>query len=331
MTQVLTLDPEHPHQDVIQRAASTIREGGLVAFPTETVYGLGADAMSDTAVQKIFEAKGRPIDNPCIVHIGSRRMLDEVSTGINQKTELLIKEFWPGPLTVVLLRNSSVPSSVSAGLSTIAVRMPNNKIALELISAAGLPIAAPSANASGKPSPTTAAHVLEDLNGRVDLILDGGETKIGIESTVVDMTTDPPVILRPGWITQESIKAVIGDVENSASEDGLRRSPGTRHRHYSPRAKVILIGPEQDQMLEQVCVEHLNKGAVGFIGHTRLSIKNDNFYPIYLDANAEQYAHSIYKALREVDSKGPEVIVVEGISDDGVGVGVMDRLRRAAS
>jgi len=331
MTQVLELDPAHPQQDVIQRAASTIREGGLVAFPTETVYGLGADAMSDTAVQKIFEAKGRPSDNPCIVHIANRRMLDKVSTGINQKTELLIKEFWPGPLTVVLLRNSAVTASVSAGLSTIAVRMPNNKIALELISAAGLPIAAPSANASGKPSPTTAAHVLEDLNGRVDLILDGGETKIGIESTVVDMTTDPPVILRPGWITQESMKSVIGDVENLASEDSLRRSPGTRHRHYSPRARVILIGPEQDQMLKQVCVEHLNNGAVGFIGHSRLSIKNDNFYPIYLDANAEQYAHSIYRALREVDAKNPEVIVVEGISDDGVGVGVMDRLRRAAS
>jgi L-threonylcarbamoyladenylate synthase len=200
-----------------------------------------------------------------------------------------------------------------------------------LICAAGSPIAAPSANASGKPSPTAAAHVLEDLNGRIDLILDGGETKIGIESTVVDMTTDPPVILRPGWITKDAMKSVIGHVENLASEDGLRRSPGTRHRHYSPRAKVILIGPEQNHLLEQVCAEQLNKGAVGFIGHSRLSIKNDNFYPIYLDENAEHYAHSIYRALREVDSKNPEVIVVEGIGDDGVGVGVMDRLRRAAS
>jgi L-threonylcarbamoyladenylate synthase len=331
MTQVLELDPERPQQDAIKRAASIIRDGGLVAFPTETVYGLGADAMNENAVQKIFEAKGRPSDNPCIVHVAGRRMLEDVSVDIDAKAELLIKNFWPGPLTLVLGRKPDVPSSVSAGLSTIAVRMPNNRIALELIQAAGVPIAAPSANSSGRPSPTTASHVLDDLAGRVDLVLDGGDTKIGIESTVLDMTSDPPIILRPGWITKEMLRSVIGTVGDSASEEDLRRSPGTRHRHYSPRAKVILVEHSLTQQIEKLCLEHLNRGSVGFIGHSRLSINNESFYPIYLDADADKYAHSIYWALREIDSKNPEIIIVEGINDEGVGASVMDRLRRAAS
>ena len=331
MTQVLELDPERPQQDAIKRAASIIRDGGLVAFPTETVYGLGANAMNQNAVQKIFEAKGRPSDNPCIVHVVGRRMLDDVSVGVDAKAELLIKNFWPGPLTLVLGRKPDVPSSVSAGLSTIAVRVPNNRIALALIQAAEVPIAAPSANSSGRPSPTTASHVLDDLAGRVDLILDGGDTKIGIESTVLDMTSDPPIILRPGWITKEMLRSVIGTVGDSVSEEDLRRSPGTRHRHYSPRAKVILVEHGLTQQVEKLCLEHLDRGSVGFIGHSRLSINNDSFYPIYLDADADKYAHSIYWALREIDSKNPEIIVVEGINDEGVGASVMDRLRRAAS
>ncbi|HKA17498.1 MAG TPA: L-threonylcarbamoyladenylate synthase [Blastocatellia bacterium] len=331
MTQVLELDPERPQQDAIKRAASIIRDGGLVAFPTETVYGLGADAMNENAVLRIFEAKGRPSDNPCIVHVASRRMLDEVSIGIDAKAERLIKNFWPGPLTLVLGRKADVPSSVSAGLSTIAVRMPNNRIALELIEAAGVPVAAPSANSSGRPSPTTATHVFDDLAGRIDLILDGGDTKIGIESTVLDMTSDPPIILRPGWITKEMLRSVIGAVGDSSSEEDLRRSPGTRHRHYSPRARVILIEYGTTQQIEKLCVEHLNRGSVGFIGHSRLSINNESFYPIYLEAEADKYAHSIYSALREIDSRNPEIIIVEGINNEGLGASVMDRLRRAAS
>ena len=331
MTQVLELDPESPQQDAIRHAASIIRDGGLVAFPTETVYGLGADAMNENAVRKIFEAKGRPSDNPCIVHVASRGMLDRASTGINSRAELLIKEFWPGPLTLVLDRKPEVPSLVSAGLPTIAVRMPNNRIALELIQAAGVPIAAPSANSSGRPSPTTAAHVLDDLAGRVDLILNGGDTKIGIESTVLDIKGDPPVILRPGWITEERLRSVIGEVGASASEEDLRRSPGTRHRHYSPLARVILVEDGQTQQIEKLCVEYLNRGSVGYIGHSRLSINSESFYPIYLEAAADKYAHSIYWALREIDRKGPEIIIVESINDEGVGASVMDRLRRAAS
>ncbi len=331
MTQVLELDPQRPQQEAIELAASIIRNGGLVAFPTETVYGLGADAMNENAVRKIFEAKGRPADNPCIVHVDSRDRLDRVAGGVGDKAERLIQKFWPGPLTLVLERKPEVAPSVSAGLSTVAARMPGNRIALELIRAARTPVAAPSANASGRPSPTTAAHVFEDLGGRIDLILDGGTTNIGIESTVLDVTTDPPMILRPGWITQEMLSEAVGPIERAASEEELRRSPGTRHRHYSPRARVVLIEDGSPELLERVCREHLKNGGVGFAGHSSVEIDDPNFYAIRLGSNAKDYAHSIYATLRQLDKKDPRVIIVEGISEAGEGAAVMDRLRRAAS
>lgn len=331
MTQVLELDPERPQHEAIELAASIIRDGGLVAFPTETVYGLGADAMNEIAVRKIFKAKGRPADNPCIVHVDSREMLDRVAGSVGLKAERLIQKFWPGPLTLVLEREPEVAPSVSAGLSTLAVRMPGNRIALELIRAASTPIVAPSANASGRPSPTTAAHVLEDLSGRIDLVLDGGATNIGIESTVLDITTDPPMILRPGWITQEMLSETIGPIECAAFDEELRRSPGTRHRHYSPRARVVLIEQGSPGFIEQVCRDHLKEGAVGFAGHSAVEIDDPGFSAIRLGSNAKDYAHSIYATLRQLDKKDPRVIIVEGISEAGEGAAVMDRLRRAAS
>ena len=331
MTQVLELDPERPQRDAIELAASIIRDGGLVAFPTETVYGLGADAMNENAVRKLFEAKGRPADNPCIVHVDSREMLDRVAGSPGAKAERLIQKFWPGPLTLVFERRPEVAPSVSAGLTTVAARMPANRIALALIRATNNPIAAPSANASGRPSPTTAAHVLDDLGGRIDLILDGGTTNIGIESTVLDVTTDPPMILRPGWITQEMLADEIGPIGRAASDESLRSSPGTRHRHYSPRARVILVEKASPELLERVCREHLKHGSVGFIGHTLLEIDDPAFNPIRLGRYAGEYAHSIYAALREADENDPRVIVVEGINDTGEGGAVMDRLRRAAA
>jgi L-threonylcarbamoyladenylate synthase len=331
MTQVVQLDPDCPQPEAIEQAASIIREGGLVAFPTETVYGLGADAMNRSAVQKIFEAKGRPADNPLIVHVADRKMLDRIANNISDKAERLIDQFWPGPLTLVLERKPEVAPSVSAGLLTVAARMPASKIALELIRAARTPIAAPSANASGRPSPTTAAHVLDDLGGRIDMILDGGATNIGIESTVLDVTTDPPMILRPGWITHKRLSELIGDIERIPSEDELRRSPGTRHRHYSPRSRVVLIEHGSPEFIQQICREHLKDGAVGFIGHTPITINNAGFYPIHLGPTAADYAHSMYASLRELDQRSPVAIIVEGIVERGEGVAVMDRLRRAAS
>lgn len=331
MTQVIHLDPEQPDQEAIERAASIIRNGGLVAFPTETVYGLGANAMNESAVEKIFKAKGRPADNPLIVHVCNREMLDLIASGVSKTAERLIQEFWPGPLTLVLERKPEVARPVSAGLTTVAARMPRNAIALELIRASRTPVAAPSANGSGKPSPTTATHVLDDLGGRIDMILDGGTTNIGIESTVLDTTTDPPVILRPGWVTREMLTEIIGPVDHLKAGEQLRRSPGTRHRHYRPRARVILLERGSPESIEKICRDHLKEGAVGFIGHTRIAIAHPDFKAIILQERAADYARLIYSALRELDKQGAAVIVLEGISDAGEGVAVMDRLRRAAS
>src|SRR5436853_1829526 len=250
MTQVIQVNPDRPDAQAIAQAAAIIHEGGLVAFPTETVYGLGAAAMSEQAVRRIFAAKGRPADNPLIVHISNRAMLDLVAADVSDQAEALIDRYWPGPLTLVLKRKPEVAVSVSAGLPTVAVRMPNNPIALALIRAAATPIAAPSANRSGRPSPTSAAHVLADLAGRIEMILDGGATNIGIESTVLDMTGDVPMVLRPGWITEAQVAAVTGVVTHAAAPAELRRSPGTRYRHYSPRARVVLVEPGARASLE---------------------------------------------------------------------------------
>ncbi len=330
MTEIVRLNPDRPQEEAIEQAARIIRSGGLVAFPTETVYGLGADAMNERAIQKIFEAKGRPPDNPLIVHVSDRSMLDRVAERVTRKAEALIAKFWPGPLTLVLKRRSEVARSVSAGLPTVAVRMPQSKVALELIGRAKTPIAAPSANRSGRPSPTSAAHVALDLGGRIEMILDGGTTNIGIESTVLDLTGDVPLLLRPGWITREQIAETTGPV-GRAKEEELARSPGTRHRHYSPRARVVLVEQDSPQSITQLCKDHLSEGVVGFIGHTRVDIADRNFHPVVLENSAARYAHSIYSALRDMDERGADVIIIEGISESGEGAAVMDRLRRAAS
>jgi L-threonylcarbamoyladenylate synthase len=331
MTAVIELNCQRPDPALIQKAAGIIRAGGLVAFPTETVYGLGADAMNERAIRRIFEAKGRPADNPLIVHVCDRAMLDLVTANVSAKAEALIAAFWPGPLTLVLNRNPQVAESVSAGLSTVAVRMPRSPIALELIRRARTPIAAPSANLSGRPSATNAAHVARDLEGRIDMILDGGATNIGVESTVLDMTSEPPVILRPGWVTREQLMETIGRVDVVATGEELKRSPGTRHRHYSPRARVALVENWSSESVEQLCEDFLQDGSVGFIGHSRVAIDNPKFTAILLENAADEYARSIYAALRELDERGVNVIVLEGISEEGEGAAVMDRLRRAAS
>jgi L-threonylcarbamoyladenylate synthase len=302
-----------------------------VAFPTETVYGLGADAMNESAVRKIFEAKGRPADNPLIVHVGGPGDVERVAEGVSADAFRLIERFWPGPLTLVLKRKAEVPAIVSAGLPTIAVRMPASAIALELIRRAGTPIAAPSANRSGRPSPTSAAHVLEDLGGRIDMIIDGGQTQVGIESTVLDMSGGTPTILRPGWVTREQIAEVTGPVLEPASEADLRRSPGTRYRHYSPRARVLLVTGGTPALLERICRRGLKTFPVGLISHTRIEIDDPNFHAIHLEKSAGDYARSIYGALRELEGEGAGEIVVEGIDETGEGAAVMERLRRAAS
>lgn len=331
MTQVIQANPEHPQVEAIERAARVIRGGGLVAFPTETVYGLGADAMNEQAIEKIFKAKGRPADNPLIVHVSHPSDVERVARDVSERAWRLIERFWPGPLTVVLKRRSEIARAVSAGLDTVAVRMPDNRIAIELIRKAGTPVAAPSANRSGSPSPTSAAHVLSDLDGQIDLILDGGMTRIGIESTVIDITGERPVILRPGWITREQIADATGEVERAAKAEALMRSPGTRHRHYSPRARVVLVAIDSKESILELAKGYLEEGSVGFIGHTRLDIDDGNIHYVILKKTAEAYARSIYSALREMDERDARVIIVEGITETGEGAAVMDRLRRAAS
>lgn len=338
-TITLQVNAAKPQAEFIEQAAAVIRRGGLVAFPTETVYGLGADALNEAAVQKIFVAKGRPADNPLIVHVCSRQMLDRVASRVSAAAEALIARFWEGPLTLVLPRSEALAQTVSAGLTTVAVRMPSHPMALALLAAADTPIAAPSANRSGRPSPTTAAHVLEDLDGRIEMVLDGGTTPIGIESTVIDMTADVPLILRPGWITREAIEAVIGEVRQAASPDELKRSPGTRYRHYSPRARVILVEVpkaaedrgEAAARLQHLCRELLETGKVALLSHTPVVIDDANFTTLRLENSATDYARRIYAALRELDERRPDVIVVEGIGETHEGAAVMERLRRAAS
>jgi L-threonylcarbamoyladenylate synthase len=330
-TEILEIDRLNPQPELISKAAAIIRGGGLVAFPTETVYGLGADATNAQAVRKIFEAKSRPPDNPLIIHVADRRMLDRVAREVSIKAEKLVERFWPGPLTLVMPRAPDLPPDASAGLNTVAVRMPSAPVALHLIRSATTPIAAPSANVSGRPSPTRADHVRQDLDGKIELILDGGATTIGIESTVIDMTVDPPVILRPGWVTSNAIREAIGPIGSTASDVEQRHSPGTRHKHYSPWAPVVLIERGSGDFIHQVCGDLLSKGRVGYLGHTPTGIKDPNFIETLVASTARDYAASIYSGFRRLDESGADVIVVEGIAIAGEGEAVMDRLRRAAS
>ncbi|MFW6603057.1 L-threonylcarbamoyladenylate synthase, partial [Listeria monocytogenes] len=239
------INNQQSNQVIFQEAAKLLRSGECVAFPTETVYGLGADATNQAAVQKIYEAKGRPSDNPLIVHIARREQMDPFVASYPVKAIQLMEKFWPGPLTVILpLKKDSLATNVSAGLSTVGVRMPEHPVSLALIDAANIPVAAPSANRSGKPSPTTASHVIEDLDGKIAGIIDGGATGVGLESTVIDCSLDIPVILRPGGVTKEQIEQIIGPVDiatNNTKETEKPKAPGMKYTHYAPKAPVYLI------------------------------------------------------------------------------------------
>lgn len=314
----------------IARAAQIIRSGGLVAFPTETVYGLGADALNEDAVRKIFIAKERPFDDPLIVHIAAAQQLLLLARHIPQRAWELVKKFWPGPLTLVLPKTERVPAVTTGGLETVAVRMPGHPIARQLIELSGCPIAAPSANRFGRPSPTTAQHVLEDLDGRIELILDGGPTPIGVESTVVDLTQYPPMILRPGGVTLEALQEILGEVRllSSTKSEAAKRSPGTRWRHYAPRAQLVLAEPAE---LEQIVRELLKDGKrVGvMISQGRLPCSPDRLSVIHMPSDLSEYARLLFRVLRELDAHGVDVIVVEAVEEHGLGRAIMDRLRKA--
>jgi L-threonylcarbamoyladenylate synthase len=314
----------------VLRGAEVIRAGGLVAFPTETVYGLGADAMSGPAVARIFQAKDRPVGNPLIVHLASADGLESVAAHVPPRALDAAARFWPGPLTLVLPRAAAVPLVTTGGLETVAVRVPAHPVALALIAASGRAIAAPSANRSGRPSPTRAEHVRDDLDGRIELILDGGPTPVGVESTVLDMTTDPPVLLRPGGVTLEELRDCLGKVGELRDDDeAAGRSPGLRYRHYAPRAQVTIIEAGTG---ETVIMSWIEAGRpVALMTQRRITLERPGLRVKIMPDDLGAYARDLFAVLRELDATGVEGILVEAVPREGLGLTIMDRLRRAAS
>lgn len=331
-----------PTDAAIAEAAALIRAGELVAFPTETVYGLGADGLNREAVAKIFQAKGRPGDNPLILHISA---LDQIAPLIACELSPIAKKmadaFWPGPLTMIFPKSARVPENVSAGLSTVAIRFPAHPDAQRLIAAAETPIAAPSANRSGKPSPTTANHVFEDMDGRIPLILDGGECLVGVESTVVDMTGPVPHILRPGGITAEQIAQVAGASEVDSAvmrplaEGEKPRSPGMAHRHYAPNGQLTVFTGDSDRVIQRIQSEY---DCAKANGSRPLILSMEAHVASYGDRRIESLgadetamAHRLFALLRDADHMEADVLFAEGVEAKGVGLAVMNRLGRAAA
>jgi len=316
-----------------QEAAKLLRLGEVVAIPTETVYGLGGDATNDGAVSKIFQAKGRPSDNPLIVHIANLSQLDPIVKEIPEKASLLMSVFWPGPLTLIFPKGQGLSELVTAGLETVGIRMPDHPIALEIIQETNLPIAAPSANTSGRPSPTTALHVKDDLQGKIPLIIDGGSTGVGVESTVLDCTTNPPTILRPGGITQEQIEQVIGKVaidKSLVDQTTAPKSPGMKYTHYAPKAPLYIVQGSAEFLQAQV---HQAKGLkVGVLATEETKDKYDAQIVLSCGSrkDIQSVAHHLYDVLRQFDEYELDLIFSESFSEDGLGQAVMNRLSKAA-
>lgn len=328
-------------QKHLAAAGRIIQRGGIVVFPTETVYGMGADALNARAVRKVFQTKGRPSDNPVIVHVADFDQVGELVARIPRKARALMHEFWPGPLTLVMKKRGIVPDAVTAGLGTVSVRMPANTIALALVRKSGTPIAAPSANLSGRPSITTFSEAVEELDGKVDAIMDGGRTTIGVESTVLDMTRPVPVLLRPGGISVEQITAVIGKVEIHPSvagnicHSGAALSPGMKYRHYSPSHSRVILFEKQRRIGTSMSRAAENLRRQGY--KVALLVTNENRIRkgmvIRMGSRHDpgQIARLLFSNLRRLDRRRIDYILAEGIEEKGIGMAVMNRLRRAAS
>lgn len=312
MKTTLTSSPEE--------AATYIRDGKLAVFPTETVYGLGADALNEAAVADIFRAKGRPSDNPLIVHVADRSGVARVAREVSPAAEAILEAFAPGPITLVLPRADAVSDAVTAGLQTVGVRIPSLPLAQEFLAACGTPVAAPSANRSGRPSPTTWRAAYEDLVGRVPCILRGGRTDAGLESTVVDVTTDVPAVLRPGAVTIEALREVVPGVKEVAEVSDVPKSPGTKHRHYAPEAEVILVDTAAEA----------DAGAIhGYIGLDDPAVPAA-FAHVFVAPTVEAYGRELFHFLRECDGMGCRRVFAQRVKPEGLGRALMDRLRRAA-
>ena len=326
----------------IEEAGKILKEGGLVAFPTETVYGLGGDALQKKSSEKIYAAKGRPSDNPLIVHICCIEAMEKIVRSVPGEAEVLAKAFWPGPLTMILQKSDAVPYETTGGLDTVAIRMPENKIALALIEAAGGYVAAPSANTSGKPSPTLAEHVREDMDGKIEMILDGGSACIGLESTIVDLTEEIPMILRPGYITKEMLEQVLGKevaVDRTlldASAKQAPKAPGMKYRHYAPKGELTIVSGESGAVTEAIREltekKHCEGETVGIIctDETKPLYEADCIASVGARADEDAIARHLYAILREFDAKEVTCIYSEAFSETGLGQAIMNRLLKAA-
>ncbi len=343
-TKLLTIAKEIKSNDpssALEEAGEILRGGGLVAFPTETVYGLGGDALDPEAAKRIYDAKGRPSDNPLIVHIADEKDLNRLASSVPEKAKILADLFWPGPLTMIFPKKKEVPDATTGGLATVAVRMPSHPVAYELIRRSGVLIAAPSANLSGRPSPTRAEHVAEDMTGRIPMILDGGPCDLGIESTIVDLTSEVPMILRPGYITEAMLREAVGEIAIDPTILGLEsktppKAPGMRYTHYAPKGEMTIIEGSAESVAEAMAIKvRAAKDAgkrVGVLVSKEqtaceradvVRVLGSREDPLMISAN-------LYHMLREFDSLGAEVIYTESFAGEGLGTAIMNRLIRAA-
>lgn len=335
-TQIIKIDKGNIDKEKIKSLGQIIKNGGLVAFPTETVYGLGANAYNEDAVKSIFVAKGRPSDNPLIVHFADVGDILEAVVEMPEDAKKLFEHFSPGPLTVILKKSDKIGNAVTAGLDTVAVRIPSDKIARELIKSSGVPIAAPSANLSGKPSPTISKHVIEDMTGRIDAIIDGGDCEVGLESTVIDMSSETPVILRPGGITFEAIKKIIPDVTldkhilKSVNSNDKPKSPGMKYKHYAPDADVTVIEGDINKVNLKI-IELLKENKSKRCGVISISnYKYDADLILNTGNNNKEYAKNLFRVLREFDEHKIDVVFAEFVNDNGYGLAVKNRLYKSA-
>lgn len=339
ITRIIKLNEKKFRIDEIKIAIETIVKGGLVAFPTETVYGLGADVFNAKAIEKIYEVKGRPKDNPFIVHIADKKDVYRLASEIPEKAEGLMKKFWPGPLTLIFKKSKIVPDVTTAGLSTVAIRMPDNKIALALIRESKVPIAAPSANLAGKPSPTSAEHVIHDLYGKIEVIIDAGKTKIGVESTVLDITTDPPTLLRPGGVTLEELETFLGKVKlhpivKSEKKIGkvIAKSPGMKYKHYAPEAELTVIEGKTiavREKIQELANEYKTLGKrVGVMTTSKYDYDADVVK--FVGRDLKTIAKNLFKTFREFDKEKVDVIIAESVKTSGMGLAIMNRLKKAS-
>ncbi len=328
--------------EAIEKGAEIIKKGGVIAFPTETVYGLGADALNKEAVKKIFEAKGRPQDNPLIIHVADHD-LSAYAAEIPDKAQELMNKFWPGPLTIILKKTDLIPMETSAGLHTVGIRMPSNETARLLIKAAGCPIAAPSANISGKPSPTNFWRCVEDLDGKVDMIIGDGSSIVGLESTIIDYSVFPPRLLRPGYITYDDVHKIDQDIVydeamTRADEKEIPKAPGMKYRHYAPKAPLFIITGDSELVKKRIVELSKNHQKLGEIvgilapkeREKMYNKENIRFISLGSENNSSEIARNLFEGLRTFDDLNVDVILAEGFSEEGVGVAIMNRLKKAS-